>query len=88
MRCAQGMTVFRVWRDDDYIAAMLGFISRLHMQHVLPRRPPPADLFSHLPEYQAFLHRTGSLAASAEPVLTLPAHDIVNPSREHQTFLV
>ena len=91
MRCAlwdQGLTVFRVWRDDEYIAAMLSFISRLHMQHVLPRRPPPADLFMHLPEYQAFLQRTGSLAASAEPVLTLPAQDLVNPSTEQQTFLL
>ena len=83
----QGLTAFRVWRDDHYIAAMLGFISRLYMQHVLLRRPPPADLHAHLPEYHAFLLRTAAIAGSAEPVLQVPAEQLVNPSEEHLRFL-
>ena len=79
--------MFRVWRDDAYIGAMLGFISRLFLQHVQLRRPPPGDLFAHLPEYHAFINSTASLASSASIVLNVPAGDLVNCSTEQRSFL-
>lgn len=66
-RCADsGVRVFRLWRDDTYLETMLKLLSVLHTQHVLQGVQPSAATFSGLPGYQAFLHRTATLARSAE----------------------
>ena len=46
----KGTTVFRVLRDDTYIALMLRVLSRFHTQHVLRGVPPPRDMFKNLGE--------------------------------------
>ena len=79
--------MFRVWRDDAYIGAMLGLIRHLHQQHVLLHCPPPADPFAHLPEYQGFLQRTAEIAAGASMVMHVPAQELVNPSKEYRRFI-
>ena len=79
--------MFRVWRDDVYIGAMLSLIRRLYQQHVQPRCPPPADPYAHLPEYQGFLQRTAEIAASASVVTHVPAEELVNPSKEYRRFI-
>ena len=84
---AQGLTVFRMWRDDAYINAMLGLIRHLYQHHVQPRCPPPADPYAHLPGYQGFLQRTAEVAASASMVMHVPAQELVNPSREVRRFV-
>ncbi|WIA21502.1 hypothetical protein OEZ85_000706 [Tetradesmus obliquus] len=66
-RCADsGVRVFRLWRDDTYLQTMLKLLSVLQTQHVLQGVQPSAATFSGLPGYRAFLHRTATLARSAE----------------------
>jgi radial spoke head protein 9 len=71
------LIIFRVWRDDEYIKAMLGFISRLYTEHVLPGQEPPPDLWARLPDYGAFLRRTAAMAEAATVVARVPAEEVV-----------
>ncbi len=54
----RGLVVFRMMRDDAYLACMLRVLGRLWREHVLPRRPPPRDLFASWAEYHALLSST------------------------------
>lgn len=69
-RCAHsGVRVFRLWRDDAYLQTMLQLLSVLQTQHVLQGVQPSAATYKGLPGYQAFLHRTATLARSAECIV-------------------
>lgn len=50
--------MFRMSRDDEYLALMLRVLGRFWREHVLPRRPPPPDMFASWAEYHALLART------------------------------
>lgn len=66
-RCAaSGVRVFRLWRDDMYLQTMLQLLSVLQKEHVLQGVQPSAATFSAISGYRAFLHRTATLARSAE----------------------
>ena len=69
----QGMTVFRLQRDERYLRALLACVSRLHTQHVLTGAPPPLNPWWQLPDYHAFLDATKAVAASADLVATVEA---------------
>ena len=72
----QGLTIYRMWRDEEYIQAMLGFVSRLYTEHVLAGRPPPANIFWGLPEYRHFLERTVALADGATVIARVPSAEV------------
>ena len=65
-----------MWRDDEYVRAMLGFVSRLYTEHVLPGRPPLVNIFWGLPEYVSFLERTVALADGAAVVAHISAAEV------------
>jgi hypothetical protein len=60
--------VFRVWRDDAYLAALLRVLRTLWGRHVAPGAPPPAAAFLAVPGQAEALARTGELARRAEVV--------------------
>lgn len=65
-RCAQtGVRVFRMWRDDAYLRTMLQLLQVLQTECVIPQIQPRADIYSTVPGYKAFLHRTSAIARSA-----------------------
>ena len=76
----QGLTIYRMWRDEEYIQAMLGFVSRVYTQHVLLGRPPPVNMFWGLPEYASFLAHTIALADGAAVVAHISAADVAHSS--------
>ncbi|KXZ40977.1 hypothetical protein GPECTOR_1062g341 [Gonium pectorale] len=65
----RGVRLFRVFRDDAYMAAMLDIVRELQLGHVAARRPPGPDPWVGRPGYGAFLERTLQLAAEAGAVL-------------------
>lgn len=81
------MTVFRMWRDEAYLQAMLGYVSAFYTAYVLNQRPPPSNIFLHLPEYQQFLQHTVALAQGAEVVLHVPAAEMPEAAGDLRTFL-
>ena len=84
---AQGMTIFRMWRDEAYLQAMLGYVSIFYTSFVLNRKQPPSNIFLDLPEYQQFLQHTLSLAHGAEVVLHVPPEQMPAEAGDHRTFL-
>lgn len=55
---------------------MLGFVSRVYTEHVLPGRPPAANIFWGLPEYASLLERTVALADGAAVVANISAAEV------------
>lgn len=53
LHSAQGMSLFRVHRDDTYLQQMLAVIRRFYVTHVKAKRPPPQDMFFQGSDYQA-----------------------------------
>lgn len=80
----QGLTVFRMWRDEEFIRDMLHFVSRVYTEHVLPDWPPPVNIFWGLPEYEQFLDRTNALANGATIVTQVPAAAVQRSSGSDQ----
>ncbi|BDA44460.1 hypothetical protein COCOBI_05-6450 [Coccomyxa sp. Obi] len=72
----KGLTIYRMWRDEDYVQTMLHFVSRLYTEHVLPGRTPPANIFWGLPEYASFLERTVALADGAAVVAHITTAEV------------
>jgi hypothetical protein len=60
--------VFRVWRDDDYLGALLRVLGVLRARHVAPGAPPAASQFLAAPGQAEALARTAELARRAEVV--------------------
>ncbi len=86
-RAAQGMTVFRLQRDEGYLARMLACVARLHTQHVRPGAPPPPlNAWWQLPEYHAFLDATRAVAAAAALVAVVDA-PALPPGADLRPFL-
>ena len=83
----QGMTIFRMWRDDDYLRSMLGYLSIFYMSFVLKQQPPPRNLFLTQPEYQQFLQHTLALSQGADVVLHVPPEAMPQASGDLRTFL-
>lgn len=65
----KGVRVFRMYRDDPYLATMLSLVSRFHTSHVLQHKPPPVNMFSTDPTYIQFLYRTLQLARRAKEIV-------------------
>lgn len=63
-----GMRVFRVWRDDVYLSAMLQILSRLATDHVAAGRAPAGAAFASLPGQSQLLSKTNEIARGAEVV--------------------
>ena len=79
----QGMALFRVFRDDAYLADMLHLIAAFTaMRGAFPRYP--AQLFGHphpqAARHEAFVQRTRSIAAAAQLVdfVTMPSRPAGN----------
>lgn len=84
----QGLTIYRMWRDEEYIQVMLGFVSRLYTVHVLPGRPPLANMFWGLPEYCRFLEHTVALADGAAMIAHVPPAEVQHAANaDHRAFL-
>ncbi len=84
----QGLTIYRMWRDEEYLKAMLDFVSRVYTQHVLLGRPPPGNIFWGLPEYKKFLERTIALADGAAVVARVPSGEVQHaPGADVRAFL-
>ena len=83
----QGLKLFRMLRDDSYLQAMLSIVSSFYTLHVLPAQPPPANMFFQLQSYQAFLHSTMNVAASAVPVACFDTQQLMAASDNQQLFL-
>lgn len=83
----QGMTVFRMWRDEAYLQAMLGYVSVFYTSFVLTKKQPPSNIFLELPGYQQFLQHTLSLAHGAEVVLHVPPEQMPAEAGDLRTFL-
>ena len=81
------MTIFRMWRDEAYLQAMLGYVSILYTNFVLNRKPPPSNIFMNYPEYQQFLQHTVALANSAEVVMHVPPEQMPEAAGDLRTFL-
>ena len=62
------MSVFRVWRDDAYLTAMLRVLGALLTQHVARGAPPAGAAFASAPGQAALLSRTCEIARCAEAV--------------------
>lgn len=73
----QGLIIFRVWRDDEYIKAMLDFVSHLYTSYVLPGKDPPTNIFMNTPEYSSFLQQTSAIAEAATVVAQVPPEEVV-----------
>ncbi|EFN52793.1 hypothetical protein CHLNCDRAFT_138438 [Chlorella variabilis] len=65
----KGMRVFRMQRDDELLRLMLLVISRLWQQHVLPGRPPPADVYASWHEHHDMMRRIREVANEAALVV-------------------
>ncbi|KAG2496759.1 hypothetical protein HYH03_005168 [Edaphochlamys debaryana] len=65
----KGAAVWRLWRDDAYLGAMMGLLESFVQDYVLRGLPPPPDMFSRRPEFAAFLGATARLARRASPVV-------------------
>ena len=84
----QGLTIYRMWRDEEYIQVMLGFVSRLYTVHVLPGRPPPANMFWGLPEFSRFLEHTVALADGAAMIAHVPPAEVQHAANaDHRAFV-
>lgn len=65
-RCPHtGVRVFRMWRDDSYLQTMLQMLQVLQTECIIPQIQPRTDLYSSIPGYKAFLHRTSAIARAA-----------------------
>lgn len=82
----KGIRVFRMARDEVYLRQMLAVASRLWTAHVLLRCPPPADAYTSMPEYGAFLQRTVQIAHNAEVVAAVADCEIA-PCADRRPFL-
>lgn len=60
----RGVRVFFVQRDDDYCAAMLGILSDLYTQFVLPGVEPPPNAFTHRSDHRALVRATKRIATN------------------------
>ena len=83
----QGLKLFRMLRDDSYLQAMLSIVSSFYTLHVLPAQPPPDNMFFQLQSYQAFLHSTMNVAASAVPVAYFDTQQLMTASDNQQLIL-
>jgi hypothetical protein len=48
----QGMTIFRILRDEDFLRQMLVVIRRFHTTYVRAKKAPPVNMFYDRSEYQ------------------------------------
>ena len=81
------MTIFRMWRDEEYLRIMLGYLSIFYTSFVLKRQPPPSNLFLNHPDYQHFLQHTLALSQGAEVVLHVPPEAMPQALGDLRTFL-
>ena len=83
----QGLKLFRMLRDDSYLQAMLSIVSSFYTLYVLPAQPPPANMFFLHHSYQAFLHSTINVAASAVPVAFFDTQQLMTAPDNQQLIL-
>ena len=77
----KGMRLYRVQRDDAYLRILLAVVSRLWREHVLPRRPPPPDLFKSWDTYHSRVRQTVAAARRATLLLAVAEGDLAAPPR-------
>jgi hypothetical protein len=98
----KGATLLRLKRDDEYIGAMLRFVSVFYERFGSPARgldgrlpPLPQDFFlrpggegrRERAEYRAFLERTRAIARSAEIIAKLGPDQVQRSPRSERLFL-
>lgn len=64
----QGLSAFRIMRDEAYLKDMLEVISMLYCQYVVRGVQPPVNVFMGLPVYERLLQGTLGLARRAQRV--------------------
>ncbi|KAL4438693.1 hypothetical protein ABPG77_006297 [Micractinium sp. CCAP 211/92] len=82
----KGTRIFRMHRDDELLRRMLQVISRLWVHHVLPGRPPPANVFASWHVHHDMLRRIGEAARGAQLVLALE-EGVHMPEGDRRWFL-
>ena len=82
----QGVTLFRMPRDDAYLAQLLEIVGRLYTQHVLPGLPPPTDFNFESHSYQALISATLAIAKKTPVLATLPQPQVA-PAADGRAFL-
>ncbi|KAJ9517308.1 hypothetical protein QJQ45_016676 [Haematococcus lacustris] len=71
----QGVTLFRMFRHDPYLAYMLGILRQLHLDYAARGCAPPPDLFnspSMQPQHDALVTATMELSGTAVMVASRP----------------
>lgn len=61
----RGTAVWRMQRDDEYLAELLRQVGRFHADFVLTGRGIPEEVLADTPAHAAFLARTAALAREA-----------------------
>ena len=70
----RGVRVFRIERDDEYCAAMLRTLGRMHELYVLKGREPPERMFADEDWYYDLVRTTVRIAKGAVLWETIPYH--------------
>mmetsp|Transcript_8771 Transcript_8771/g.22469 ORF Transcript_8771/g.22469 Transcript_8771/m.22469 type:complete len:147 (-) Transcript_8771:91-531(-) len=76
-----GIKVFDIRRDAQYIGAMLSIVSRVYERYLKRGQVPPENMFFREDEYQRFLQRTRQIAEESDgtfcenPAPALGQHD-------------
>ena len=82
----QGIRMFRMERNEEFLRLMLQHISLLYTEHVMLRRAPPLDLHWRSPDYQQLLHLTLRISAET-PALAHVIDPACSPFCDQRAFL-
>ena len=84
--CFQGITIFRMQRNDEFLRNMLYYVSIFYGSHVKPGIPPNVNFFSNLPGYAGFLQLSLKIARGTPAVVHI-AYPAKAPACDRRAFL-
>ena len=83
---AQGITIFRMQRNEEFLKSMLHFVSKFYTSYVQPGILPPVNMLFDTPGYCAFLHLALKIARETPEVMHI-AHPALAKGSDMRTFL-
>lgn len=76
----QGINVFRMQRNEEFLRLMLHFVSIFYTSFVLPGVQPTANMMIDLPGYASFLQLSLRLARETPIIMHIPKPAIARES--------
>ena len=87
LSATRGATIFRVHRNEEFIALMMVLLRRFFDEFVYTQTEPPENFFSHLPEHVRLVELTASIAQGAVVESCLDHEQVQRPDGPSSWFV-